>query len=172
MRKRLCVASAVMAALAVVSVAAAASGKQRLIVDQFSDSYSFAVDCADFGPYDFENLVSGRERIQVTDVLSRDGTLLQTVFQMHIDETDENSETGFRLPLKGAVHEVWDYASNTRTLSGVVFIGTSPGGTYVQDTGRITMTLDTREAQFVAGPHEAFVSGGIDPVVCAALADG
>ena len=31
------------------------------------------------------------------------------------------------------------------------------------------MTLDTYEAFFVAGPHEAFFSGGIDPVVCAAL---
>jgi hypothetical protein len=39
----------------------------------------------------------------------------------------------------------------------------------VQDTGKISMTLDTFEAFFVAGPHEAFFSGGIDPVVCAAL---
>jgi hypothetical protein len=33
------------------------------------------------------------------------------------------------------------------------------------------MTLDTRIAQFVAGPHAAFFAGGIDPVACAALAE-
>ena len=32
------------------------------------------------------------------------------------------------------------------------------------------MTLDTREARFVAGPHEAFSAAGLDVPVCAALA--
>lgn len=69
------------------------------------------------------------------------------------------------------MHEVLDWASHTRTLSGNVALGTKPGGgTYIQETGRITMTLDTREALFVAGTHEAFVAGGIDVPVCAALA--
>jgi hypothetical protein len=34
------------------------------------------------------------------------------------------------------------------------------------------MTLDARVAQFVAGPHEAFFGGGIEAVLCKALADG
>lgn len=157
--------------LIAAGVADASKGKTRTVVDRFSGPYAFNIDCGDFGPYEFENLVAGHERIRVTDVFGDDGSLLQTVFHIQFDEIDTNSGTGFALPLKGAVHEVWDYASNTRTLNGAVFIGTTPGGgTYVQDTGRITMTLDTREAQFVAGPHEAFFGGGIDPVVCAALA--
>jgi len=68
---------------------------------------------------------------------------------------------------------VWDYASNTRTLTGAVFMGMRPGkGTYIQDAGRITLTLDTRIAQFVAGKHEAYFGGGVDYAVCRALAAG
>ena len=40
----------------------------------------------------------------------------------------------------------------------------------IHDVGRITMTLDTHEVLFLAGPHSVFFSGGIDPVVCARLA--
>jgi len=68
---------------------------------------------------------------------------------------------------------VWDYASNTRTLTGAVFMGMRPGkGTYIQDAGRITLTLDTRIAQFVAGKHEAYFGSGVDYAVCRALAAG
>jgi hypothetical protein len=159
------------AAMLVPAGMASAGGKERVLVESFTESYAFAVDCGDFGPYAFENEVEGSARVRVTDVLDRDGALLQTVFHIVLKETDTNSVSGKSLPLRTAVHEVWDYASNTRTLTGAVFLGTEPGaGTYVQDTGRITMTLDTREAQFVAGPHEAFFGGGIDPVVCEALA--
>ena len=113
------------------------------------------------------------QRVRVTDVLAADGTRLQTVFNIGLHETERNSETGFLLALKASVHEVWDYASNTRTLSGAVFMVTQSGkGTYVQDAGRITMTLDTRIAQFVAGEHEAFLGGGVDVLVCRALAAG
>ena len=66
---------------------------------------------------------------------------------------------------------MWDYASNTRTITGAVFVGNSPGGKWVQDTGRITMTLDTRIASFVAGPHEAFFATGGSILACAALAE-
>ena len=52
-------------------------------------------------------------------------------------------------------------------------MGMRPGkGTYIQDAGRITLTLDTRIAQFVAGKHEAYFGGGVDYAVCRALAAG
>jgi hypothetical protein len=165
------VAAMGLAAVLVPAGVASANGKERVLVESFTESYAFAVDCGDFGPYAFENEVGGSARVRVTDILDRESGLLQTVFHIVLRETDTNSVSGKSLPLHGAVHEVWDYASNTRTLSGAVFVGTERGGgTYVQDTGRITMTLDTRVAQFVAGPHEAFFAGGVDPVVCAALA--
>ncbi len=164
--------AAVAAALAAAGSAGGATGKERVLVDSFTESYAFVIDCADFGDYAFENRVEGTLRVRVTEVLDRNGTVLQTVFHFVLQETETNSLSGKSLPLKGALQEVWDYASSTRTLSGAVFIGTTPGsGTYVQDTGRITMTLDTREAQFVAGPHEAFFGGGVDAAVCAALAE-
>ena len=165
------VAALWVAAVLVPAGVANVNGKERVLVESFTESYAFAVDCGDFGPYAFENEVEGSARVRVTDVLDRDGAPLQTVFHIVLQETDTSSMSGRSLPLRTAIHEVWDYASNTRTLSGAVFVGTEPGaGTYVQDTGRITMALDTRVAQFVAGPHEAFFAGGIDPVVCAALA--
>ncbi len=164
-------AVAVVAASLAAAAPAGAAGKHRIVVDRFNDSYELAVDCSEFGPYEFSNLVSGQERVKVTEVVSDDGTLLQTIFDIGFRETDTNSETGRSLPLSGHVHEVWTWASNTRTLSGKVFLGTERGeGTYVQDTGRITMSLDTRVASFVAGPHEAFFAGGVDNLVCEALA--
>ena len=164
--------AALTAGLALVAAApAGAAGKQREVVERFTEPYAFSVDCGDFGDYDFDNVVSGVQRIQLVDVYGRDGTLQQTIIHANLSETDRNSVTGGQLRLRTAVHEVWDYASATRTLTGAVFMGTQRGkGTYVHDTGRITMTLDTRVAQFVAGPHEAFFAGGIDIPVCAALA--
>ncbi len=165
--------SVVAAATCVLASAAPAQaeGKQRVVDDRFSGPYEFSVPCGDLAPYDFDILVSGRQHVQVTEVLAADGTLLQLVLNIQFSETNRNSVTGKSLTLKGAVHEVWDFASNTRTLSGKVFVGTKQGGgTWVQDTGRITITLDTREVRFLAGPHEAFFAGGIDPVVCAELA--
>jgi hypothetical protein len=156
--------------LASTGVAGASNGKERVLVDRFDEPYSFAVDCAGFG-YAFEIEVAGTQRVRVTDVLANDGTLLQTVFHIALRETDTNSVSGKSVPLHGTVHEVWDYASNTRTISGSVFVGNAPGGKWVQDTGRITMTLDTRIATFVAGPHQAFFTpGGLDALACAALA--
>ena len=157
---------AIVIVLASAGLASASNGTTRVQVDRFADTYVFGVDCGGF-----QNIASGREHVDVTEVYAADGgRLLQTVFQVGFTETDTNSVTGKTLRLHGVAHEVWDYASNTRTLDGAVFTGTEPGhGTWVQDTGRISMTLDTYEAFFVAGPHEAFFSGGIDPVACAAL---
>ena len=165
-------AAFVVALCALVATAPAqAEGKQRVVVERFSDSYELAIPCADFGPYTFDNVVRGTEHVQVTEVFAADGSLLQVVFNMQLSETDTNSETGEALTLKGAIHEVWDFAANTRTMSGKVYLATRSGaGIVIQETGRIVMTLDTREALFVAGPHEAFFNGGIDPAVCAELA--
>jgi hypothetical protein len=113
------------------------------------------------------------ERVMITDVVASDGTVLETIFDIVLDETDTNTVSGRSLPLRGTVHEVFDWGSNTRTLTGAIFIGRDPGeGLYVQDTGRITITLDTRVAEFVAGPHQAFFGGGIETVLCTALTDG
>ena len=150
---------------------AGAAAKQRVVVERFTEDYELAIDCGEFGPYEFDNEVVGRQRVAVTDVLAADGTLLQTVLNIGLSETDVNSVTGEALRLKGAIHEVWDYAANTRTISGKVWSATVPGeGAVIQDVGRITMTLDTSEALFVAGPHSVFFSGGIDAVVCPRLA--
>lgn len=156
------------AVLAATGVAGASNGMQRVVVERLVEEYSFvAVDC---GAFSIE--VEGRLRLSIVDVIGDDGSLLQTVFHLLLDETNTNSVSGKALPLHGVKNEVWDYGSNTVTGSGGVYIGTEPGqGTYVQDTGRIVMTLDTRVAQFVAGPHGAFFGGGIEVVLCAALAD-
>jgi hypothetical protein len=162
-------------ALATAAVAGASNGKQRIVVERIVDEYSALVvaDCADFGPYEFSIEATGTFRASVVDVVADDGSLLQTVFHFGLDETERNSVSGRSLPLHGVVHEVWDYAANTRTVSGVAYIGTERGqGTYMQDTGRITMSLDTHIAEFVAGPHEVFFGGGIETVLCAALAEG
>jgi hypothetical protein len=51
-----------------------------------------------------------------------------------------------------------------------VWIGNQPGaGTFIQDTGRIVIDLETGEAISIAGPHEGF-QNGVDETVCAALA--
>lgn len=168
MRKRIAAAVAI-GALGLAGSAAAAA-KQRVVVDRFTDTYADAVDCSEYGPYDFFNEFSGREKVTVTDVLDGEGELLQTVFHLVLQETQTNSVSGGTLALKGAVHEVWDYEANTRTLYGKVWLGTAPGGgTYVQDTGKIVLALDTGEPLAVAGPHEAYFEG-LDNLVCEALA--
>ena len=160
---------AALAATALCAAATAQAGqKQRVVVERFTDAYDLVVGC----PQGFDILVEGTQRIRVTDILSGDGELLQTVFQIVIAETNSNSLSGTEMALRGAVHEVWDYASNSRTIDGKVWLATKPGaGTVFQDTGKITMDLDTRVTSFVAGPHEVFFGGGLDPMACAALAD-
>ena len=166
------IAAAVLAASLIVAAPAGAARTERVVVDRFSDTYEFPVPCSDFGPYAFDNLVSGREHVRVVEVSAPDGELLQTIFHINLHEVDTNSVTGKELPLHGSVHEVWDYRANTRTMDGVVWMGNAPGeGNVVQETGRIVMTLDTHEAFFVAGPHPAFFKGGIDPAVCGWLAE-
>jgi hypothetical protein len=154
-----------------VAVPAQAAQKHREVVERIDEDGGFTVDCSEFGPYDFDNVVAGHQTLTITEVSDRNGGLLQTVFHTRIKETDTNSVTGGSLRLTTALHEVWDYTDNTRTLTGKVFLGTQRAdGTYVHETGRIVMDLDTREASFVAGPHDAFFEGGVDYPVCRALA--
>jgi hypothetical protein len=159
-------------ALAATGLAAASNGTQRVVVESFTEQYAFDIDCDEFGGFDFVNEVEGTVKVRVTDVLDSDGTLMQTVIEEVYEETDTNSLSGESLPLRGAAHVVLDYAANTRTLTGAVLVGMARGeGTYIQDSGRIVMTLETSEPLFVAGPHEGFFAG-VDNLVCAALADG
>jgi hypothetical protein len=171
--RKLSTATAV-AALCVLGTAASAeaAGKDRIVVERFSNTYELTVDCQPFGPYDFDVLVSGREHVTVTDVVADDGTLLQTVVQVRFTESNTNSESGATVPLKRSAREVWDWGEGTRTITGAVLVGTKRGGgTWVQDTGLLTLTIDTDEPVVVAGPHEAFFGGGIDAIGCAALAE-
>lgn len=168
---KLITAAAALLAAALVGAGAsgAANGNERVVVESFVTAYAGSVDCTEYG-YAFDAQYEGEVKVRVTDVFSRDGELLQTIIHVVFREADTNSVSGVTLPLHQAANEVWDYASNTRTINGAVFVGNSPGGTWVQDTGRIVMTLDTRIASFVAGPHEAFFGGGLDAVACQALA--
>jgi hypothetical protein len=154
------------------AASADAAKTERVLVDRFTEPYENAFDCSTIGPYDFVNEFSGIQRVRVVDVVAADGTVLRTELIIGLREIDTNAATGASLALRASVREIWDYGTNTRTLSGAVWIGTEPGdGTYVHDAGRITMTLDTRIASFLAGPKEAFFSdAGVDTPVCAALA--
>ena len=106
-----------------LAASAQAAGTQRVVVDRFTGQFEFSVDCSDFGPYNFSNLVAGRQKMTVTEVRDGSGELLQTVFHINVQETETNSETGASLPLKTAIHEIWDYTTNTRTVNGKVFLG-------------------------------------------------
>ncbi len=169
--RKLFVPIVVVAAFGVAAPSQAAQ-KHREVVERLDEEGGFTVDCGEFGPFDFDNVVAGHQRVTITEVRDADGTLLQTVFHTTIKETETNSVTGGSLRLTSAIREVWDYTNDTRTLTGKVFLGTKgAGGKYVQDTGRIVMGLESREATFVAGPHDAFFEGGVDYPVCRALAE-
>lgn len=157
----------VSATLAFAGVAEAATETER-VRDRFGGSYAFANPCAPYG-YAFDVLIDGRDRWSITDVIDADGTLVRTEFHISFTETNTNSVTGKTLSLKVQAYDVWDYVTNTRTVSNTT-IGMTEDGKVIQDTGRIVMTLDTREPSFVAGPHEVFFGGGLDRVVCAELA--
>ncbi len=166
---RTVVVAAAALVVALASAAAAYAAKPERVVD-FSDSYSFAIDCAEFGDYDFLNLVEGTISARMTLFFDSAGVPVREVWHIRFRETGTNSVTGKSLPLSGSVTEILDLVAGTRTLNGKVYLGTQKGGgTYIQDTGRITMTLGTREVLFRAGPHEGF-DAGVDALVCAALA--
>jgi len=174
MRKLSLASAAVALCMLAGGASAQAAGTTRVVVDRFSEPYEFAVDCSPYGPYDFDVLVSGRENTRVIEVLAKDGTLLQTVVHTRLTETDANSETGVAVTLKRSANETWYWDEGVRTIHGKIWMGNQPGsGSFVQDTGLITLTIDTDEPIRVTGPHEAFFfDGGLDAIVCRQLASG
>ena len=169
MRKLTLASAAVALCMLAGGASAQAAGKTR-VVERVSQPYELSVDCSPYGPYDFDVLVMGREHMKVTEVLAADGSVLETVVRLRALETNTNSLSGAAVELRRSVHEVWDWGEGVRTISGTVWMGTRPGaGAFVQDTGRIILTIDTDEPVFVAGPHEAFF-GGLDSIVCTELA--
>jgi hypothetical protein len=98
------------------------------------------------------------------------GELIGFSLKIRFTEVETNTKTGKTLHMRGSETEHWDLVAGTRTLTGAVFIGNQPGaGTFIHDTGRIVIDLETGEAISIAGPHEGF-DNGVDETVCAALA--
>jgi hypothetical protein len=164
MSRRVLPLAALTAAL-LLSSSAGAAQRERVLVERDTFAYAGAADC---GTFDIE--YAGVQRFTAWDIFE-DGELVQTVFIQGFKETNTQSVTGTTLPLRGQVREIWEYGEGTRTLSGAVYIGTHPGGgSWVHDSGRITMTLEDRIASFVAGPKEVFLGGGLDAYACRAFA--
>ena len=156
MKHVLAAAAMLVAALAVAGIASAQRGRTGSSSNHFPRAMR-SRSIAPIGDFDFSDRVEGDIKVRVTDVVATDGALLQTIFQSSSKRRTRTRSRARACGSTGAANEVWDYASNTRTITGAVFVGNGPGGKRVQDTGRITMTLDTRIASFVAGPHEAFL---------------
>jgi hypothetical protein len=134
-----------------------------------SDPYDGSFDCREVG-YDFTMEWEGVEHVSVKDRFDRSGELVGFTLHIRFNEADTNSKTGKTLALRGSVNENWDLVQGIRTLTGAVWIGNQRGaGTFIQDTGRIVIDLETGEAISIAGPHEGF-QNGVDETVCAALA--
>ena len=165
MSRHLLSVAALTAAL-LLPAAADAAKRERVLVERETFSYSGVADC---GTFAIE--YAGVQRFTAWDIFE-DGELVRTVFIQGFKETDTHSVTGTTLPLHGQAREVWEYGEGTRTMSGAIYIGTRPGaGTWVHDSGRITMTLEDRIASFIAGPKEVFFGGGIDAYACRAFAE-
>ena len=170
MRKRTTLALlTLLVASALVLPAVGGAAAVERIRERFGGPYSLAVPCDPYG-HAFDVLVEGDDRGSITDVLDESGTLIREELHISLTEANTNSVTGKTLSLKGHVHIVFDYLANTRTLTGIVFMGRTTEGKAFQDTGRIVITLDKSVATFVAGPHEVFFGGGIDRMACEALA--
>jgi len=156
----------VLAATLLLPATAGAAQRERVLVERVTFPYEGAADCGGFAIE-----YAGVQRFTAWDIFEG-GDLVRTVFIQGFKETNTHSVTGAVLELRGQVREVWEYGEGTRTLSGAVYVGNRQGaGTWVHDSGRITMTLEDRVASFLAGPKEVFLGGGLDAVACAAMAD-
>jgi hypothetical protein len=165
MPRRLLPIAALTVAL-LLPASADATQRERVLVERVTFPYDGAADCGAFA-VDF----AGEQRFSAWDIY-KDGELVQTVFIQGFRETNTHSVTGTTLTLRGQVRELWEYDQGTRTISGAVYIGNRPGvGTWVHDSGRITMTLEDRIASFLAGPKEVFSGGGLDAYVCRTFAE-
>ena len=134
-----------------------------------SDPYDGSFDCREAG-YDFTMDWEGVEHVAEKDRFDRSGELIGFTLHIRFNEVDTNTKTGRNLALRGSVTENWDLVKGIRTLTGAVWIGNQRGaGTFIQDTGRIVIDLETGEAISITGPPEGF-QNGVDETVCAALA--
>ena len=156
---------AALAAALLLPATADAAKRERVLVERVTFPYDGTADCGTFSI-----AYEGDQRFTAWDIFE-DGELVETVFIQSFTETNTSSATGTSLTLRGRVREVWEYDEGTRTVSGAVYIGTRAGaGTWVHDSGRITMTLEDRIASFLAGPKEVFLGGGLDAYACRVFA--
>ena len=134
-----------------------------------TNPYGGSFDCSEAG-YDFTMEWEGVQHVAEKDRFDRSGELIGFTLHIRFNEVDTNTKTGKTLALRGSETETWDLVKGIRTLTGAVWIGNQRGaGTFIQDTGRIVIDLETGEAISIAGPHEGF-HNGVDETVCAALA--
>lgn len=165
-----CAALMLVGVTPLVPAPAGAVGQERQVVVRFQAPFEDTIDCADFGPYDFDDVFSGWQRLSITEVYAGDGTLEQVVLSSTYREMDRNATTGSTLSLRGSYTQTLDFTSGTMTLTGNVGSGRLADGTsLVREIGRLVLSLETREPTFVAGPHEALELGGVSAAVCAAL---
>jgi hypothetical protein len=163
-------AGAVLAACLPIASAHAA-GTTRTVVANFTEPYGFTVECSQLGPYAFEGIVSGEQRVRITAVTRRDGSLAQTAIHSSFTETDTNSVSQASLALAGTQNEIIDHDAGTRTVRGNIARGTQPGdGTFFNEAGVVVFDGGVGNVAFAAGRHDAVAFGGINAAVCAALA--
>ena len=155
-----------------VPAPAVAAAQERQVVARFTAPFEDTIDCGEYGPYDFDDVFSGWQRLSITEVYAGDGTLEQVVLSSTYREVDRNATTGATLSLRGSYTQTLDFTTGTMTLTGNVGSATLADGTrFVREIGRLVLSLETREPVFVAGPHEALELGGVSAAVCAALDD-
>ena len=149
-------AAAAVIATAPLAAPAQGAGISRTVVADFTESYTFTVDCSQFGDYAFENIVEGEQDVRITIVTAADGTLLQTVTRSSFTETHTNSVSQASLPLAGTAQDVIDHEAGTRTVRGSIARGTQPGtGTYFQEAGQIVFGGAVGNPLFAPGRHDA-----------------
>ena len=162
---RTTIIAAVIAALAVTASPALAAAPDE--VERFSEPYGDSVDCSIAG-FDFTLDFSGIQYWTVKTWLDETGEPARESFHIRFRETDVNTTTGKTVATHGSETEVWDYVAGVRTLTGAVFMG-SDKGTFIHDSGRAVLDIETHEVLSVHGPHEGLFAG-IDETVCAAVA--
>ena len=159
--------TAIALALGATVLPAAAGAAEKPVrgeTERFSETYSGIVDCGDF---QFE--YAGTGHWAYTPLLDSEGEQVGGILRARLSETETNLSTGESLRLRQSVTDRTDFASDTRTITGVVWIGNEPGaGTYVLDTGRSVLFGPDKEPLFLAGPHEV-LAAGLDPLICEAL---
>jgi hypothetical protein len=160
-------AAAAIAALSVATPAALASKPD--VVDRFSEPYSGSVECSVAGS-EFTMVYSGIQHWTAKLWLDDSGESVRESFHVRFRETSVNTSTQKTVLAHGSSTEDWDFAAGTRTINGAVFMGSDQGvGTFIHDSGRLILDLETDEALSMSGPHEGY-ENGIDETICAAVA--